>query len=155
MQLTRTNAVFSRIALVSRFFAESQSFRKIPEKFQKFYFSRRPTEPEDEARRVHRGTTRTQGAGGPLPRPGVVWPPCVAPSAPLRTTKSLWPKNFGGNRRIFQKPSRAPPPSKTLFRGSETPFWHPAGTGNWRRSSPSSSPTPLHQPSMIPPSMCE
>jgi hypothetical protein len=27
--------------------------------------------------------------------------------------------------------------------------------GIWRRSSPSSSPTSLHQPSMIPPSMCE
>jgi hypothetical protein len=37
----------------------------------------------------------------------------------------------------------------------ETPFWHPAGTGIWRRSSPSSSLTPLHQPSMIPPSMCD
>jgi hypothetical protein len=27
--------------------------------------------------------------------------------------------------------------------------------GIWRRSSPSSSPTSLHQPSMISPSMCE
>jgi hypothetical protein len=38
----------------------------------------------------------------------------------------------------------------------ETPFWHPTGMGNWRISSPSSSsPTPLHQPSMIAPSVCE
>jgi hypothetical protein len=37
----------------------------------------------------------------------------------------------------------------------ETLFWHPTRTGISRRSSPSSSPTSLHQPSMIPPSMCE
>jgi hypothetical protein len=37
----------------------------------------------------------------------------------------------------------------------ETSFWHPAGTGIWRRSSSPSSPTSLHQPSMTPPSMCE
>jgi hypothetical protein len=33
----------------------------------------------------------------------------------------------------------------------ETLFWHPAGMGIWRRSSSPSSPTSLHQPSMIPP----
>jgi hypothetical protein len=37
----------------------------------------------------------------------------------------------------------------------ETPFWHPAETGIWRRSSSPSSPTSLHRPSMTPPSMCE
>jgi hypothetical protein len=37
----------------------------------------------------------------------------------------------------------------------ETPFWHPARTGIQRRSLPSSSPTSLHQPSLIPTSMCE
>jgi hypothetical protein len=41
----------------------------------------------------------------------------------------------------------------------KTPFWHPAETGIWRRSSSSSSSssssTSLHQPSMTPPSMYE
>ena len=95
--------------------------------------------------RARLGPCRAQGwCGHP------VWPPTLLfgllKASDLKTSVEST---------LFQKTSRAPPPSKTLFRGSETPFWHPAGTGNWRRSSPSSSPTPLHQPSMIPPSMCE
>ena len=88
MQLTRTNAVFSRIALVSCFCAESQSFGKIPEKLQKFYFLRKLTEPEDEAETAHGGPTRTLGAAQVGPRRGLVWPPRVAPDAPLWTTYS-------------------------------------------------------------------
>ena len=38
----------------------------------------------------------------------------------------------------FAKHIHAPPPPRSLFRGSEVPFWHPAGTGIRRRSSPSS-----------------
>jgi hypothetical protein len=37
----------------------------------------------------------------------------------------------------------------------ETLFWHPTGTGIWRRSSSPSSAMSLHQPSMTSPSMCE
>src|SRR5215217_4647223 len=47
------------------------------------------------------------------------------------------------------------PPSRNSASGPETWFWHSAGTGNWRGSSPPSQPTPLHRPSMFPPSMCE
>jgi hypothetical protein len=51
MQLTRTNAIFSRIALVSRFCAEIQLSVKIWENIAKSYFTRRPMEPEDETER--------------------------------------------------------------------------------------------------------
>jgi hypothetical protein len=48
IQLTRTNAVFNRIALVSRFVQKSDFQEKSQKILQKFYFTRRPTEPEGE-----------------------------------------------------------------------------------------------------------
>jgi hypothetical protein len=83
---------------------------------------------------------------------------------------------WGGPRTPLDLPSRVhiPPGDIILGRGRfsqidfhcaatirnrdskpETPFWHHAGTGIRRRSSPPSSLTLLHQPSMTPPSMCE
>jgi hypothetical protein len=67
--LTRTNVVFSRIALVSRFCPEIQLSVKIQENIAKIIFhqkthgARRPTEPEDETERP----PHNQGA---RPRPG-------------------------------------------------------------------------------------
>ena len=88
MQLTRTNAVFSRIALVSRFVQKSnfqEKSQKIP---QNPYFTRRLTEPEDRTEKCHEGPTPSPGAGQARPRLGQVRPPPVASRLPLRTIRS-------------------------------------------------------------------
>jgi hypothetical protein len=59
-------------------------------------------------------------------------------------------KTSGEGSTFSQIEFRCGATTKNLDSELETPFWHPAGTGIWRRSSPSSSPTSLHQPSMIP-----
>ena len=154
MQLTRTNAVFSRIALVSSFCAEIQLSVKILEIWQKSYFARRLTEPEDETEKSHEGPTPGLGAAQARPRLGVVWPPPTSFRPLLLLYDAPWPKNRGRST-FFQREFRFAAATRNPNSEPETPFWHPAGTGIWRRSSPSPSPTPLHQPAMIPPSMCE
>ena len=156
MQLMRTNAVFSRIALVSRFCAENQLSRKILENMPKILFY-----PKTHgARRVGAGEPRRAHPPPPQARarPGHAWGRCGRLRAPLDLSFGLYIaytlKQTGG-RRFPEKSSASPPERETPSQPPETPFWHPVRTGNWRRSSPSSSPTPLHQPSMIPPSMCE
>ena len=156
MQLTRTNAVFSRTALVSRFCAEIQLSGKTSEFMQKALFSQETNGArraiEVEARGPH--TIGRRGPGGG-PRGQVVWPPRPASDALLRTTYSFRPKNTRGEVEVARNPPERRHIAK-LRRGSQkSPFWHSAGTGNWRRSSPPSPPTPLHQPAMFPPSMCE
>ena len=91
----RTNVVFSRIALLSCFCAETQSFGKIPEKFHKSYFDGGLTEPEDEAETGPTGPTHHHGAPGVGPRPGGVWLPRAAPRDALSTTYCLRPKTHG------------------------------------------------------------
>ena len=159
MQLTRTNAVFSRTALVSRFCAEIQLSGKSSEFMRKVLFfqktdgARRASQVE--ARGPH--TVGRHGPGGPAsgPRGPVVWPPRPASDALLRTIYRPRPKNARGEVEVARNPPERRHIAK-LRRGSQkSPFWHSAGTGNWRRSSPSSPPTPLHQPAMFPPSMCE
>ena len=73
----------------------------------------------------------------PKPHGGAAWGPTApgteegdsgtSPSPPFDYI-TLSDLKREGVRPLFQKTSRTPPPSKTLFRGSETPFWHPAGT---------------------------
>ena len=110
---------------------------------------------KEKCRRPMRGPHLCQARVHPWPRLGVVWPPCVAPEPPLQTIYSIYPKNIG-ERRVFPErvPLRRRHPETSNW-DQKSPFWHPAGMGNWRRSSPPSSPTPLHQSSMMPPSMCE
>jgi hypothetical protein len=123
---------------------------KIP---QSSYFTRRHTEPEYETERGHKGLTPPGGTGQARPRHGVVWPPQPSPRPLLPPTYTLWPENIGGLAFFSDRvPLRRHHQKLTEL---EIPFWHPIGTGIWRRSSPSSSPTSLHQPSMIPTSMCE
>jgi hypothetical protein len=113
MQLTRTNAVFSRIALMSHFCAEIQLSVKLGKILQKFNFTRRPTEPEDETERGQEATTQPGGAAQAWPRPPVVWPPRPSPRPLLLPTYTLWPERSGGSvffpnrlllRRHHQKP---------------------------------------------------
>src|SRR3954471_15879416 len=70
MQLTRTNAVFSRIALVSCFCAENQLSGKIPENIPKVLFSQKT-----HGARRRRAEGPGVGQTGPRrgPRPGHTW----------------------------------------------------------------------------------
>jgi hypothetical protein len=137
-------------------FVQKVNFReKHQKRSQTSYFTRRLTEPEGEAEMGHEW---------PKPHGGAAWGPTApateegdsdtSPSPPFDYL-TLSDLKREGVVHFIQKHHRTPPPSRNLFRGPETPFWHSAGTGNWRRSSPSSSPTLLHRPSMFPPSMCE
>ena len=148
----RTNAVFSRIALVSCFCAESQLSGKTPEKIANLLFYQK----------IH--GARRGGGDGPRVAQTTWWRGAAPAYEEGDSGTSLSPPfdyltlsdlKREGVVHFIQKHHRTPPPSRNLFRGPETPFWHSAGTGNWRRSSPSSSPTLLHRPSMFPPSMCE
>ena len=110
---------------------------------------------KEKSRRPTGGPHPLQARVHPWPRLGGVWPSRVAPGPPLRAIYSLDPKN-SGDRRVF--PERVPLRRRhpeTSNRDQKSLFWHPAGTRNWRRSSPPSPPTPLHQPAMMSPSMCE
>src|SRR3954469_25575114 len=66
MKLIRTNAVFSRIALVSCFYAENQLSGKIPENIPKVLFSQKT---HGASRRGAEGP----GVGQTGPRPGRAW----------------------------------------------------------------------------------
>jgi hypothetical protein len=110
IQLTRTNAVFSRIALVSCFCAEIWLLGKI---LQNSYFTRRPTEPEDETERGWEPGSPPGGATQAWPCPPVVRPPRPSPRPLLPHTYTLWPEKSGGSafflhrlllRRYHQKP---------------------------------------------------
>jgi hypothetical protein len=96
IQLTWTNAIFSRIALVSYFCAEIRLSGKIPENiaknlfFQKTHGARR----RDEGRQWPGLTTR--GAAQAWPRPPVVRPPRPSPRPLLSPTYTWWPENSRG-----------------------------------------------------------
>ena len=119
MQLTRTNAVFSRTVLVSRFCAEIQLSGKSSEFMQKALFSQNTDGArrtiQVEARGPH--TIRRRGLGGP--RGPMVWPPRPASDALLRTIYWPRPKNARGRSRSRQKPSRTPPHRETPSREPE------------------------------------
>ena len=155
IQLTRTNAVFSRIALVSRFCAENQLSEKSVENMENALFHQR----NHGARRRDGGgprgpdTTWWRGWAWPAPPHGVV--ASAPPPTPLRNYIVPFDLITTGESTIIQKRLQNAAATENPISGPETPFWHPAGMGNWRRSSPSSPPTLLPRPSMFPPSMCE
>jgi hypothetical protein len=64
---------------------------------QKFYFTRRPMEPEYETERGQEGTTPPIGAGQAWPRQRVVWLPQPSPRSLLPPTYTLWHENIGGS----------------------------------------------------------
>jgi hypothetical protein len=97
IQLTWTNAVFSRITLMSHFCVEIRLSGKIPKKIQKFYFARRPTEPEGETKRSKELGSPQGGAAEPWPCPPVVRPPRPSPRPLLPPTYTRWPENRGGS----------------------------------------------------------
>jgi hypothetical protein len=136
-------------------FCWNPTFRKNPIKYCKI-----PILPEDTRSQNTRRRGATRGSQ-----------PLVARARPVRAW-GWWdrlghrldpsfrlhiPSNLKtlGVQRFSQIEFRCAATTRNRDSEPETPFWHPAGTGIWRRSSPSSSPMSLHQPSMIPPSMCE
>jgi hypothetical protein len=155
IQLTRSNIVFSRIALVSHFCAEIQLLGKIPENTTKILFYQKT-----HGARVRDGegpgghhTTWWCEPGLAAPRGGVA-ALAISSSPPSAYIYSLtW--NYCEVRRFSQIEFCCAATIRNRDLEPETPFWHSAETWIWRRSSSSSSPTSLHQPSMIPPSMCE
>jgi hypothetical protein len=138
------------------FLCRNPTFRKNPGKYCK-----NPILPEDPWSQ----NTRRRGAGRPphhlvaRPKPGrarVWWghpSRLLEPSFRLQIPFDL---KLSGVRHFFQIEFRYTATIRNRDSEPETPFWHPAGTGIWRRSSSSSSPPmSLHQPSMTSPSMCE
>ena len=90
MQLTRTNAVFSRIALMSCFCAESQSSRKIPEKIQKVLFFQKTHGARRWSKEGAQGHHTHPGRGWPLAAPrGGVATLCGPRRSPLDYLKPL------------------------------------------------------------------
>lgn len=154
MELTRTNTIFSRIALLSYFCGESQLSGKSPKLWQTSYFFQKT---HGARRRVgggapgHHATPRN-GGGGTTPSSGVV--ASVAHRRCSFNYLSLWPKNVGEFVILHRNTPERCRLLETQFGYHKFLFLHPKGMGR-RRSSPSSSPPPLHQPSMIPQSMCE
>jgi hypothetical protein len=156
MQLTWTNSVFSRIALVSRFCVEIQLSGKIPKNIAKILFYQK-------THGARRGNKERQGAGLTTRGrgPALAVPTCGEAASAIAST----PRSFrlhipsdlkgAGVRRFSQIDFRCAATIRNRDSEPETLFWHPTGTGIWRRSSSLSSPTSLHQPSMTSPSMCE
>ena len=153
-KLTRTDAVFSRAACMFYLCAGKRIFnylRKIHEKSRKIHA------PEE---------TRYQkwGQRGARGCPGALWarPPWAAPRGRLGGPHTPWCPTLA---RIF--PPDAETPDRKFFRSfSSRSRRHPLfflGRANLEaelasgegRSSPSSSSSPLHPPSMTSPSMCE
>jgi hypothetical protein len=137
------------------FLCRNPTLRKIPRKYRKT-----PILPEDSRSQKTRRRRATRGPHHLVARarPGRTRGWCgrlghrLEPSFCLHKVPDL--KSAGGST-FSHIEFRCTATTRNPNSEPETPFWHPAGMGNWRRSSPSSSSMPLHQPSMIPPSMCE
>jgi hypothetical protein len=138
------------------FLCRNPTFRKNPGKYCK-----NPILPEDPRSQNtrQRGARRAPHHLVKRPRPGRARGWCGRPSHLLDPSFRLhipFDLKISGVRRFSQIEFRCAATIRNRISETETPFWHPAGIGIWRRSSlSSSSSTSLHQPSMIPPSMCE
>src|SRR3954465_1017002 len=134
MQLIRTDVVFSRITLVSCFCAENELSGKVPENMpktishQKIHGARRGDRGEAWGAQTHprRGPTNPVPGGG-LATPG-------SSSASLRAYKLPSDLKTEGGSIVFQKEfCSATATTRNQDLDLETPFWHPAGTGNLER----------------------
>jgi hypothetical protein len=116
-----------------------------------------PEDPRSQKTRRRRDT-RWCHAQVAWPSPGRAAPMWGGPRPPLDLSSGVHipPDDLRSGRRHFsQIDFRCAATIRNHDSEPETPFWHPAGTGIWRRSSSPSPPTLLHRPSMTPPSMCE
>ena len=122
---------------------------------RKSYFTKRLKEPEYETKCGWGLATPPGRAGWAWPRLGGGLAALDTPSVSLFAYKLPSDLKTQGSSTFFHKEFRSTATTRFHDSEPETPFWHPAGTGNWRRSSSSSSPSLLHRPSMFPPSMSE
>jgi hypothetical protein len=139
---------------VSCFCTEIQLLRKIPENTAKilFYQKTHGARIRDEEEPGGHHTTWWGGPGLATPGGGVAAPSISRAPFCLHIPFDL---KLSGVRHFSQIEFCCAATIRNRDSELETPFWHPTGTGIWRRSSSSSSPTSLHQPPMIPASMCE
>ena len=154
MELTRTDAVFSRITMVylcagKRIF---MYLRKIHEKSQKIH-APEGTRNQKWGQRGGQGVPRRPvGAAPPLAAPGGR----LGGSFPLwcPTSTRIYPRDekTPGQKSFSQFPSRSRRHPLFFFGRANLEADLASGEG---RSSPSSSSSPLHPPSMTSPSMCE
>ena len=104
---------------------------------------------------VPRGAHTTWPRGQAQAAPGGGLAALGCPSVSLFAYKKPSNLKTSGGSTFFQKEFRSAATTRFHETAPETPFWHPPGTGNWRRSPPSSSPSLIHRPSMFPTSMSE
>ena len=97
---------------------------------QKLFLTRRSTEPEGETERRHGGPRPTPGAVPPDPAPGGGLATPGSSSASLRAYKLPSNLKTQGVSIVFQKDFRSADATRNQDSDPETPFWHPAGTGN-------------------------
>ena len=101
--------------------------------WQNSYFTRRLKETEDETKKGHEGPTPTPGAGPPLATPGGGAATPGTPSASLCAYKLPFDLKTEGGSIVFQKEFCFAAATRNQDSDPETPFWHPAGTGNLER----------------------
>jgi hypothetical protein len=88
--------LFSIELLWCLIFVQKSNFQwKFKKNWQKSYFTRRPTEPEDETEGRHEASTHIGGATQPWPRPPVVRAARPSPRPLLPPTYILGPENIG------------------------------------------------------------
>jgi hypothetical protein len=147
--------LFSAQLLYCLILCRNPTFRKNPGKYRKA-----PILPEDRRSQKTRQKRATRGSHHLVARarPGRArgWCGCLGhrldPSFRLHNAPDL--KTLGGLM-FSQIEFCCAATTRNPDSEPETPFWHTIGTGIWRISLPSISPTHIHQPSMILPSMCD
>jgi hypothetical protein len=151
--IIRKVPILGRYAWCLVFLQKSNFHEKIPENTAKFLFYQKT-----HGARIRDGWGATRGPHHLVARarPGRARGWCGRPRCRLDPSFRLhipFDLKGSGVQRFSQIEFRCAATTRNRDSEPETLFWHPAGTGIGRRSS--SSPTSLHQPSMIPPSMCE
>ena len=145
----RTNAVFSRFALVSYFYTEIKVLGKFWKNSKKSYLAEVPRSQKGSCGR----SPQPPGATWPRPSRGRAWAPPghleARPTTLLSPTYFSRPKNARTPNRFCRKVTEHRRLFETQFGEQKFLFRHPSGTGFQGRSSPS--PPPLHRPSMFPP----
>ena len=153
IKLTRANGAFSRITFGVYFCAEINFPRKFPEIHENYIFTEDSWSPKDNWRGA---TGPPRGCQAPpWPRLVGLWEPRATSPSPLRYLGHFVPETKN-TRRIFANTIQSSTDTRNPSLGFRSSCSGTLpGRGLAGRSSPSSSPTPLHQPSMIPPLMCE
>ena len=155
MELARTNAVFSSIALVSYFCAEIKILEKIWKNFRIYIFVEDPRSQKGSCG----GQPQPPDATWPRLRAGRAWGPpgqvvarLVTPLSPIYLVRV---KTSEPPIVLPKKIQSTAATSKPILGTRSSCSGTLSGWGLKGRSSPSPSPSPLHRPSMFPPSMCE